>query len=358
VAVRPLRVEELAEVLAVDFDVGGIPKLNLALRWEDQEEAVMSVCSSLVIVVKDGDSRIVQFSHSSVKEYLTSDRLADSSLGVSRYHILLQSAHTILAQACLAVLLRLDDQIDRNTIENFPLAQYAAEHWFEHALFEDVASRIEAGMERLFDVDKPHFAAWLWIYNPDIHSSMWSMRPQRPEAVPLYFAALFGFRYLTGHLLAKHPEAVHARGGLHVTPLHAAARLGHADIVSLLVEHLTDLDIQGNYFQTPLHLASILGHVGIGSRLLDRGADINARDEYGRSPLYIAAKNGHIEFTRMLLGRGAAVNNPSNKGMVPLHMASQGGHLEVQRLLLEHGADLKASNEVGETPSGRRSIIL
>src|SRR5712691_5774812 len=75
VAVRPLRVEELAEVLAVDFDAtGGIPRLNEDLRWEDQEQAVLSACSSLIAVVWEYDSRVVQFSHFSVKEFLTSPR--------------------------------------------------------------------------------------------------------------------------------------------------------------------------------------------------------------------------------------------------------------------------------------------
>jgi hypothetical protein len=68
VAVRPLRVKELAEVLAFDFNTGGMPKLNPGWRWEDQEEAVMSACSSLVTIVKKGDSQVVQFSHFSVKE--------------------------------------------------------------------------------------------------------------------------------------------------------------------------------------------------------------------------------------------------------------------------------------------------
>ena len=351
VAVRPLRVEELAEVLAVDFDSDGIQKLNLSWRWEDQEEAVMSACSSLVMVVKDSDSRIVQFSHFSVKEYLTSDRLAESSRDVSCYHILLESAHTVLAQACLGVLLRLDDRIDRDSIKNFPLAQYAAEHWAKHAQYGNVASHIKAGMECLFDVDKPHFVTWLWIFNPEHRFSMSSIRPERPEAVPLYYAALFGFRYLTEHLLAKHPNDVRAQGGYRVTPLHVAADRGHVDVVSLLSEHLTDVDMQGQYLWTPLHLASFAGHVGIGSRLLDRGADVNARDDDDWSPLYIAARDGDIEFTRMLLGRGAAVNNPSKKGTAPLHMASQNGHLEVVRLLLEHGADLNARTNAGETPS-------
>src|SRR6267154_6879596 len=44
-AVRPLRVKELAEVLAFNFDAEGIPKLNSNWRWEDQEGAVMLACS-------------------------------------------------------------------------------------------------------------------------------------------------------------------------------------------------------------------------------------------------------------------------------------------------------------------------
>ena len=119
VAVRPLRVDELAEVLAVDFTASeGIPKLNESLRWEDQEQAVLSACSSLISVVED--SRVVQFSHFSVKEFLTSDRLATSKIDASRYHhILLEPAHTIMAQACLSALLRFDSHTDSATIENF-----------------------------------------------------------------------------------------------------------------------------------------------------------------------------------------------------------------------------------------------
>jgi hypothetical protein len=111
-AVCPLEVKELAEVLAFDFSVEGIPRLNAGWRWEDQEEAVMSACSSLVMIVKDGDSWVVQFSHFSVKEFLTANRLAEPIKDVSRYHIRLEAAHPILTQACLSILLRLDDRID------------------------------------------------------------------------------------------------------------------------------------------------------------------------------------------------------------------------------------------------------
>ena len=306
-AIRPLRVKELAEVLAFDFNAEGVPKLNLGWRWEDKEEAVMSACSSLVMIVKDGDSPVVQFSHFSVKEFLTANRLAEPTRDVSRYYIRLEAAHAILAQACLGVLLRLDDHIDRDSIENFPLARYAAQYWPTHARFENASSsRIKDGMECLFDADKPHFATWLWIYNEDYFgSSMTTMSPEKPEAVPLYYAALLGLRDLAEHIIAKHPEHVTARGRREVTPMHVAARAGHADILSLLLEHGADLDGKGINGQSPLHRASANGALKAGQYLLDHGADINARNNDGWTPLYHARCYKQPEFARMLLERGA-----------------------------------------------------
>jgi hypothetical protein len=323
-AVRPFRVEELAEVLAFDFKAEGIPKLNPGWRWEDQEEAVMSACSSLVIIVKDGDSRIVQFSHFSVKEFLTANRLAEPIRDVSHYHIRLEAAHTILAQACLGVL-RLDDPVDRDKIKNFPLARYAAQYWAIHARFENASSRIKNGIECLFDADKPHFASWLWVYDEDRDRSMSTMCPSKPEAVPLYYAARLGFRDLVERLIAKHPEHVNARGGSEVTPMHVAAWAGHTDILTLLLEH---------------------------------GADLEGRGKHNRTPLILAAINGHVEFVRMLLKRGARTDAQSISGQTPLHHATYANKIQVLRLLLEHGADVNARDDDGKTPSQYRSVPL
>jgi hypothetical protein len=347
-AVRPLRVEELAEVLAFDFDIEGIPKLNLGWRWQDQEEAVMSACSSLVIIVKDGNSRIVQFSHFSVKEFLTANRLSEPIRDVSRYHIRLDAAHTILAQACLGILLRLDDQVDKDNIENFPLARYAAQYWATHARFENTSSRIKDGMECLFDADKPHFAAWLWIYKGDFMSTM---HPEKPKAVPLYYAARIGFRDLAEHLIAEHPEHVNARGEFEVTPMHVAALEGHADILSLLLEHGAHVDGRGRFDSTPLHRASWNGKVEAGQCLLDRGADINAQDQDGWTPLFWTALNDQIELARILLKRGARIDVPVKDGRTALHRAVMTGNIQFVRVLLEHGADVNVHDKIGKTPA-------
>jgi len=358
VAARPLQVKELAEVLAFDFNTEGIPKLNVGWRWEDQEEAVMLACSSLVMIVKDGDSRVVQFSHFSVKEFLTEKRLVEPIRDVSRYYIRLEAAHTILAQACLGVLLGLDDRVDRDSIKSFPLAQYAAQYWPTHARVGNVSSRIKDGMGCLFDADKPHFATWLWIYNEDSWgSSMSTMRPNEPEAVPLYYAARLGFRGLAEHLISEHPEHVNAKDEREVAPIHVAASAGHNDILSLLIDHGAGVNGRCIDGSTPLHRASWNARLEAGQVLLNRGVDIDARTNFGTSALIYAVVQGHVEFARMLLEHGAAIDTRGNLGMTALHWAAVNGNTEAVRLLLEYGADVNARDDNGETPSEMGSLI-
>ena len=223
VAIRPLGVKELAEVLAVDFDdAEGIPKLKPNWRWEDEEQALLSSCSSLITIVKTEDSRVVQFSHFSVKEFLTSERLATSSGDVSRYYIDLETAHTILAQACMGVLLQADDHVEENGIrKSSPLAGYAALYWETHAQFKRVTSFLQKAMEELFDLDKPYFAAWLQLCDIDFPLTEQSLLSslcqfavsQKFSATPLYYAALCGFKDLVEHLIVKYPQDVNTRGG-------------------------------------------------------------------------------------------------------------------------------------------------
>jgi hypothetical protein len=89
------------------------------------------------------------------------NRLAELKRDVSRYHSRLEAAHTILAQACLGVLFRLDGRVDRSKIENFPLARYADQYWVTHVRFGNASSRIKDEIECLFDEYKPHLATWL-----------------------------------------------------------------------------------------------------------------------------------------------------------------------------------------------------
>jgi hypothetical protein len=94
--------------------------------------------------------KVIQFSHFSVKEFLTSARLAEASdLIPRRYHISMTPAHTLAAQACLGILLHLDkDVVTDDSLEELPLAEYAAEHCVDYARFEDVVLYIDCPLSR------------------------------------------------------------------------------------------------------------------------------------------------------------------------------------------------------------------
>ena len=363
VAIRPLQVEELAEVLAVDFDDDGIPKLNPNWRWEDQEQALLNSCSSLIAIVESDGSRIVQFSHFSVKEFLTSDRLAASSGAISRYHIVLEPAHTILAQACLSVLLRSDDRVEESGITNSsPLARYAAEHWVAHAQGEKVSSCLRRAMDCLFDVDKPHFVAWLQLHDIDTHpvsrSTFYMFFPHsRSGATPLYYAALCGFQDLVEGLAVNDPKLVNAEGGYYVTPLIAALAGGHFQTAKFLADKDAHPNVKGLHERTPLHSAAYYGEFEIVQILLKYKADVNARNDDGGTPLHYASE-GHIgepeislslsNIARLLLEHGADVNARKNDRSTPLHFAAQNARAEVICVLLEHVATLGTEGDDGE----------
>src|SRR6266446_4403382 len=328
IAVYPLRVAELAEVLAVDFGTAtgeGTSRLNTDWRCEDHQEAVFSACSSLITIVNDDDtSQLVQFSHFSVKEFLTSSRIADSSAGVSRFHILLGPAHTVLAKACLGVLLQLGQLVDEDSVKDiFPLARYAAEHWVDHARFENVSSDIREEMGELFDADKPYFAAWLQVHDIDTVPSYGSTLPyfaysssnKTNTATPLYYAALCGFQGLAERLITKHPQQINTAYGYYVSPLAAALGGEHFKIAQSLYERGANVDVQGPYSRTPLYGASCSGHLEIVEWLLEHGANVNARDNGRKTPLHRALEGWDV---------------------------SEGRILEVARLLVEHGVNIDA----------------
>jgi ankyrin repeat protein len=345
----------------MDFTAGEIPILNADSRWEDPDEAVLLACSSLIAVVKRGRSRVVQFAHFSVREFLISGRLAIPKRDVPSYNVLPEAAHTVMARACLAVLVRLDYSIDEESIKGFPLAKYAGRHFSDHAEFEGVFTHIQIGADRLLDAERPHFAAWLWVREQSTLEWPKARRPKRPNALPLYYVAEFGFRCLVQYIISKHPQYVNAMGGQYGAPLHAASYKGHVGVSQLLLEHGADSNIRNLGAQTPLHIVSMAGWAKIGQLLLDHGADINARQNEGMTPLHYAVIYGRVDFAQMLLGQNADVDALDNNHLTPLHIASK-RHPEATRLLLECGANVNVRNNKGQTPlhyaSYHRSIDI
>lgn len=341
-ASRPLRVEELSEIITTEFDLAGA--LSIAVKgWRpaNPEEAVLCACSTLIsIIIDEKGSKIVQFSHVSVKEFLTSDRIQTMDVGkISYYHIALEPAHMLLARLCLTVLLQLDENIDKTWLARSPLAFYAAQHWVDHANFGNVASQIQDAMERLFSPKKPHFRAWIWLKKSADKRSMenFDERPPQPKLTPLFYAAFYGFGDLARRLIVTHKENVDARSINEWTPLHAASDRGHVGAVRVLLDHGSPMNARIHDNSTALDLASRNGHPKVVQLLLERRAasNSNTRTDLKR-PLGLASKSGHLEVVRLLLDHGAEVIIQDERTFSPYEEAVRGGHHDVARLLWDH----------------------
>ena len=193
VAIRPFYVHEVAYIFASDPDAaeGEVPKFDADVRSAVEE--LLSACPSLITVTHNDYIPVVQFSHFSVKEFLTSDRLASSSENISRYHIPPEPAHTTLSQVSLECLLRMDGRFETSDPWNNPLLAYAAVHWVSHTQNSNISSRILRMTETFFDPDNPHFAASLMIHLIDGPTT------GARNPLPLYYSALCVFYELVCH---------------------------------------------------------------------------------------------------------------------------------------------------------------
>jgi Ankyrin repeats (3 copies) len=365
VASRPFRVQELAEFLVFDFEAGQIAKPLEGWRAEDPAAILLSTCTSLISIVKADDSEVVQFSHFSVKEFLVSSRIAMGKETISRYHVLLTPAHTMVAQACLGTLLHLDENVSEDNLKDFPLAEYAAEHWMDHAQFDNVSLAVQDNIKLLFDPSKPYFTVWTWLFDSDALLNperlsldpdarlhwMRSERPSQPPGTPLHFAALYDMCEVVEFLIVEHAQDVKAqRRSDNRTPLFIASVNGRTEVTRILLQHGAAANGHDKNRSTPLHMASIGGHLEVALNLLLHDADASPRDKHSLTPLHFASETGDTGITQLLLKHGADVNANDDNDTTPLHLASQGEHLEVVLLLLDHGADASARGMSDQTP--------
>ena len=109
------------------------------------------------------------------------------------------------------------------------------------------------------------------------------------------------------------------------SPLHLAARCGHADMVKLLLAHKAKADVRNNNGQSPLDVA---GNRAVAELLLTDNTDTHRRG----CALYSAAKNGHKDVVEFLLNKQVPVSADI------LDAAAFGGHKDIMELLIAHGA--------------------
>jgi ankyrin repeat protein len=119
-----------------------------------------------------------------------------------------------------------------------------------------------------------------------------------------------------------------------------AARVGSADVVSLLIEAGANLEeTESAAGQTALMWAAAERHTDVVQLLIGRGADPHAHSRGGFTPLLFAARNGDADTTRVLLDAGVDINEAAYDDTTALIIATIRSHTRYAAFLLDRGAD-------------------
>ncbi|KAI9776530.1 MAG: hypothetical protein M1839_009511 [Geoglossum umbratile] len=379
-SVRPLSFREAVEAAVVK---PGCRSFGPKDRLFDPED-IVEMCSNLVSLSEDTST--LKLAHNSVREYLTSDHVRKGP--ASFFSVCEISANMLIAEVCLTYLLLFDGAtpLTGESLQEFPLLDYAAKHWTEHTknVTQEPSQSALASLsaELLGSREKPAFINWLHVFEPD---RPWlSFNPQKDPgtfALPLCYAAYCGLLETTRVLLRCGASAGAEEGGdrnpLHgaaqrgnkaiiqlllgeninidgtnfygETALHEAVSGGYVESVMILLEHNAFVDCQNMRGETPLHKAAAAGHEEISELLLAFLADVGAMDDCDRTPLHLAAFNGRQRIAKLLLDSDAVVNMQDNSGRTALHEAVYRGSEEMTGLLLQRGAEIEARNKGGWT---------
>ena len=149
---------------------------------------------------------------------------------------------------------------------------------------------------------------------------------------------------------------INARNNYGTTPLHRAAREGHADVARALLDSGAHDVAKDKNRRTPLHLAAVYGHADVARVLLDAGASVYAPDKFDNFPLHLAADKGRAEVAKVLLDAGASVDARDTNDNTPLHLAANKGRADIAKVLLDAGAGVDVQDNDGDTPLYRAAV--
>ncbi|XP_028306938.1 ankyrin repeat and sterile alpha motif domain-containing protein 1B isoform X2 [Gouania willdenowi] len=167
---------------------------------------------------------------------------------------------------------------------------------------------------------------------------------------PLHLAAWKGDVDIVRILIRQGPShcRVNQQNHERETALHCAAQYGHSDVVSVLLQELTDPTMRNSKQETPLDLAALYGRLQVVRMLVSAHPNLMTVHSRLHTALHLAARNGHHSTVQTLLEAGMDVNCVTENGSA-LHEAALFGKMDVVRLLLDSGINANLRDSQGRT---------
>jgi ankyrin repeat protein len=368
---------------AVSFQTAG----EVAELTEDE---LLEMCQNFISI--NPRSNFVDFSHTSVREYLGK-------------HFSQSDAHGMASETCLSYMhIRFSNRhdIQPGPIQKDGFHQYCRLYWPSHVLASGNPCLNQSVTKFLQKFMEPHgaqnspYASWmsevrLVLAGMDKYASSGSARKWSAtlkqalseDANPIFGAFAFGFTEMAKNLANDiEGELTDLKNEQEFSLMTIACAQGHTELVEFVFNR------NPNYFTQPARLAknfvsaAACGHLGVVKLLFEKrpsifkdnagatdtfmiAAALNGHDDvlnfmlengasstneaFHRTPLHVLASRGSTKAVKQLLRRGAKVSAKLPDGMTALHMAATNGHAEVVALLIQGGADVTNKTTDGNT---------
>lgn len=378
---RPLQLAELSVAVTIDPPDEYFNDQNMI-----SGATLLKHCGSLVRF--SAETNVVQLSHFSVRQYFTTEWLAD---GVRNLYFMDElHGNGELMETCLKCLsfpqfdkipVGVDPELDQPndslppTLEQLRRMQQRARltirkdllsycnRFLEYAILNwPLHGRV---VESTSDEYRSHILAFLAdtpvLDNKDMRCR-WAIQfcelqkmhhgaPDVDHVNSLYFLAWFGFVTSLRITVARRPKFNEYTTAELGHALLAAAFAGETEAVQFLLDAnaaVATVDLNG---ESALHFAAREDHVDVvRSLLVDSRTDANSKCQLGLTPLHCATMSGSTECVKLLLEGGADVNSRDNRGDTVLSSAVKRDNMEIVKLLLKHNADTSIPGQKLDTP--------
>ena len=336
-AARPLSLQEIRHALAVEVDDKTFDEEGLV-----DEDLLEPSCAGLITIHNHRTLRLV---HYTAQEYFSRN-----------WSTLFPCTDAMIAEICLTYLCFEDfrsgpcdsDHDMQARLEQYPLLNFAAQHWAQHIRavnntsldwkvleFFAQKSNVESSIQAMLVIKSRHKA--------------WSQRHIK-GLNGLCLASFHGLQSICMRLLEQGAD-VNSTDSCGFTSLHYATICDRGSIVRLLLKADADMEMTAeNDDRTVLQLAAWLGRENIVKQLLEKGADTAARDRSQWTALHLAHVGRHQQILRTLL--------ENNDNVTVVNSRATASYREAQRYYEDSmGGLLKRDVEINDHSYLQRTAL-